>query len=112
MKGKGSQEEKPEEFLIPWAALACDSHEGPFWRSHLPVRRHAAPTVWFTSYGLCVARPGSCRGPCQAVDALPTPLGTFGTRGVEVAGVRIARGSLRPQVCGGGWLSLTLGRCR
>ena len=112
MKGKGSQEEKPEEFLIPRAALACDSHKGPFWRSHLPVRRHAAPAVWFTSYGPCVARPGSCRGPCQAVDALPTPLGTFGTRGVEVAGVRIARGSLRPQVCGGGWLSLTLGRCR
>lgn len=58
MKRKGSQgEEKPEEFLIARAALACDSHEGPSGEVSCPARRHAAPALWFT----CMALRGQAR---------------------------------------------------
>lgn len=111
VKGKGSQEEKPEEFLIPWAALACDSHEGPFWRSHLPVRRSAA--LLCGSRRMDSAWPGRAlaEAPARQLMSFAHPFGNIWYLGVWrwlVLGLPGA--PLRPQVCGGGWLSLTLGR--
>ena len=108
MKRKGSQgEEKPDEFLIARAALACDGHEGPSGRSQLPGPQTRGSHSVVHLYGPVWPGQALAEAPARQSMICP-PLREHSVLGVyqmEVAGVRVARGSLHPQVCGGGWLA-------